>query len=600
MLRLLPLIAFTLFAAIPLLAVDDKPLPAGGVPLIESATAFKTPGGSEVFAPAKMVDVTGMPFKQAFHLQTLAKTETPYVIQLHAPTAAFISAGDVLFAHFWLRCLETKSETGVGSTEMVIEQGAPEYKKLVTFPASAGKEWKEFSIPFIATKENMGGATVIVPGGANILFRLGYGPQTIEIGGIEILNYGNKVRVEDLPQPNITYIGREADAPWRKEAEERIEKIRKADFDIIVKGADGKPLQGATVTVAMKRHAFGFGSAVTAEMILAQTPDGEKYRENILKYFNKVVMENDLKWWGWENNRQRAIDGVKWLRDHDIEVRGHNLVWPSWHNTPKDLQTLKDNPAALAKRIDDHITDEVTAMKGQCCEWDVINELFANHDIPDILGKDSTVHWFRLAHQADPAAHLYINDYATVESGRADNAHTDAFEEQIRYLLAQGAPLSGIGIQSHFTWDLPAPAAVLKGFDRFAKLGLEMEITEEDIDVTDEKLQADYTRDYMTLAFSHPSVVGFLSWGFWEGRHWRPTGAYFRKDWSLKPAGQVWIDLVTKKWWTNTTGETGADGHYKTRGFLGDYEITIHSGAQTKTIRTTLKKDGAPVEVTLE
>jgi len=41
-------------------------------------------------------------------------------------------------------------------------------------------------------------------------------------------------------------------------------------------------------------------------------------------------MENDLKWEGWNENRQRAIDGVKWLRDHGIAVRGHNLVWPSW------------------------------------------------------------------------------------------------------------------------------------------------------------------------------------------------------------------------------------------------------------------------------
>ena len=142
--------------------------------------------------------------------------------------------------------------------------------------------------------------------------------------------------------------------------------------------------------------------------------------------------------------------------------------------------------------------------------------------------------------------------------------------------------------------------SVQKGFDRFAKLGLEMEITEEDIDVTDEKLQADYTRDYMTLAFSEPSMVGFLSWGFWEGRHWRTDAAYFRKDWSPKPAALAWIDLVTNKWWTRASGETGADGVYKVRGFLGDYEITVTQGGRTKTIHTALKKENAPVEITLE
>ena len=350
----------------------------------------------------------------------------------------------------------------------------------------------------------------------------------------------------------------------------------------------------------MRRHAFGFGSAVSAEWILAQTPDGEKYRETILKYFNKVVMENDLKWNGWEENRQRAINGVKWLRDHDIAVRGHNLVWPSWGYSPKDLQALKNDPVALRKRVDDHIRDEVTAMKGQCVEWDVINELYANHDLTDVLGKDAALEWFRLAHQADPAAKLYINDYDTVESGKRKNAHTDAYEETIHYLLDHGAALSGIGIQSHYGWKLPAPAAVLQGFDRFAALGPELEVTEHDINVTDERLQADFTRDYMTLAFSHPAVTGFLSWGFWEGRHWQPNGAYFRKDWSVKPAGRVWIDLVMNKWWTRVSGETDATGAYHPRGFLGDYEITVTHGGKSKTLRTTLKKNSAPVEVVLE
>ena len=591
------------FAAASTLFADDKPLPPGGVSLIETGTSgaapvFKVSGGPESIAPAETVDAPGQPFKQALRLKTLAATPTPYTVQLQAPTVAPVHAGDVLFVRFYMRCVETKSETGAGTTEMVIEQGGPAYRKLVTFPGSAGARWTEFRIPFTATKENIGGSD-IAAGGANVLFRLGYGPQTVEIGGIEILDFGDKARVQDLPQPNSSYAGREPGAQWRKDAEKRIEQIRKGDLAIVVKGADGKPLEGASVTVAMQRHAFGFGSAVSAEMLLAKTPDGDKYRETVLKYFNKVVMENDLKWAPWEANRQRAIEAVDWLRDHGIAVRGHNLVWPAWRNLPRDLQDLKGNPDALAKRIDDHITDEVTAMKGKCVEWDVINELFANHDVPDILGRESTVRWFQLAHQADPAAKLYINDYDTIESGRSANPHTDAFEEQIRYLLDHGAPLYGIGIQSHFGWALPAPAAVLKGFDRFAGLGLEMEVTEEDIDVTDERLQADYTRDYMTLAFSEPSVTGFLSWGFWEGRHWRSDAAYFRKDWTPKPAALAWIDLVMNKWWTRTAGETDEQGLYKARGFLGDYEITVTQGGRSKTIRTTLKKDSAPVEITM-
>lgn len=583
------------------LHADEGALPAGGVSLVETGTApaFKVSGGPGlVFAP-KVVEAEGEPFKQALRVQTLATTPTPYSVQLYAPTAGTIHAGDVLFARFYLRCLDTKQETGMGSTELVIEQGGPDYKKLITFPGGAGKEWTEFRIPFVATKESIGGME-IAAGKAHVLFRLGYGPQTVEIGGVEILNFGNKVNVRDLPQTDVSYTGREADAPWRKEAEERIEKFRKGDLVIVVKGADGKPLPGAGLRVEMTQHAFGFGSAVSAEMLLAQTPDGDKYRDVVLSNFNRVVLENDLKWGSWEANRQRAMHAVKWLRDHGIEVRGHNLVWPSWHFLPRDLEGLKGDPDALRKRIDDHITDEVGALKGECVEWDVVNELFANHDAPDILGKESLAGWFKLAHEADPDAKLFINDYDTIESGRTDNPHTDAFEMEIRQLLEEGAPVSGIGIQSHFGWALPAPAAVHKGFERFAKLGLEMEVTEEDVDVTDEQLQADYTRDYMTLAFSEPSVVGFLSWGFWEGRHWRADAAYYRKDWSMKPAAQEWRDLVMNRWWTRAAGVTDARGEYKVRGFFGDYKITVVRGGVAKTVLATLKKEGGAVEITME
>ena len=167
-------------------------------------------------------------------------------------------------------------------------------------------------------------------------------------------------------------------------------------------------------------------------------------------------------------------------------------------------------------------------------------------------------------------------------------------------LLAQGAPLAGIGLQSHFGWDLTAPTMILKELDRFGELGLELEITEHDIDITDEQAQADYTRDFMTLAFSHPAVTGFLSWGFWEGMHWKPTGAYFRKDWSLKPAGKVWIDLVTEKWWTSAEGKTTGNGTYQTRGFLGDYEVVVRKGSQVKTLRFPLTKTTEPLAITLE
>jgi hypothetical protein len=170
----------------------------------------------------------------------------------------------------------------------------------------------------------------------------------------------------------------------------------------------------------------------------------------------------------------------------------------------------------------------------------------------------------------------------------------------MRFLLDKGAPLGGIGMQGHFNWQLTPPVRLLEVLDRFAALGLPIEVTEFDVDITDEQLQADYLRDFMTAVFSHPKVKGILMWGFWEGYHWRPNAALFRKDWSVKPNGQAWMDLVLKTWWTETEGKAGAGGEYKVRGFQGDYEVTAKAGGRTKNVRVSLPPSGATVTVTMD
>lgn len=114
------------------------------------------------------------------------------------------------------------------------------------------------------------------------------------------------------------------------------------------------------------------------------------------------------------------------------------------------------------------------------------------------------------------------------------------------------------------------------------------------------QLQADYTRDFMTAMFSHPAVEGIIMWGFWEGRHWFPSAALYRMDWSIKPNGQIWEDLVFKKWWTDIKCVTDRNGEYRTQGFLGDYEIEVHYKDEVKLIPITLSKEGRRVEVIID
>ncbi len=67
----------------------------------------------------------------------------------------------------------------------------------------------------------------------------------------------------------------------------------------------------------------------------------------------------------------------------------------------------------------------------------------------------------------------------------------------------------------------------------------------------------------------------------------------------MKPSGKAWTDLVCGDWWTTSEGKTGKAGEYSTRGFLGDYEITVTANGKTKTVKSTLPTDGATMTVKL-
>ncbi len=563
--------------------------PPGGTSLLPADTlsTFRISGRTDA-AEVQTVEVTGQPFTKALRVRTKLKVDPEYAVQLATKPIAGVTDGDIVLATFYVRAIQGQAETGEARSQFVFERGEEPFDKAVTQNISITREWRRIDIPFHIR-------ATLPPEKATISLRLGYAPQVFEIGGLTITNYKNTVAFSDFPRTPSNYVGMEAGAAWRKAANARIEKIRKGDMKVVVVGANGKTIPNATVQVAMTRHAFPFGSAVAAEELLAQTPDGDKYRETISKMFNRVVMENDLKWGVWEGNAERSKKGVAWLSDHDIEVRGHNLIWPSWRNSPASLKTLANDKAALAKRINEHITGETTAMRGQVVEWDVINEPFDNHDVMDILGKNAMIGWFKIARQSDPKPTLFLNDYPPLDGEALDNAHLNSFEQNIKYLQDNGAPIGGIGFQCHVGGGVIPPARLVSGLDRFGKFGLPIAITEFDINTTDEKLQAAYMRDFLTATFSHPAVNSIIMWGFWEGRHWLPDAALYSKDWKIKPVGQAWLDLVQKEWKTNATGKTARDGSFKTRAFYGDYNITITTpDGKTKTTKAVLRKNASP------
>ncbi len=611
---------------------------SGGTPLLpaNASSSFKLGASAGPFARMSTVPVTGQPFPGALHIDVTIKPQRAADVQLTAPVDASMASGDVLLLSLWMRSATTGDATldagfraiptaagtlgagrGPGAPARPATAGAPGAsgpfgasgtgrgrgpggflaQPVLNAAAQAGTTWKRIQFPFALTR-------AYNKGDVEIYFTLGLRQQTVEIGGIELVDFGTTKKVAELPFTKLGYPGSEPNARWRKTAEAQIEKIRKSDLTVLVKDKNGKPVRGAEVSVRMQKHAFPFGTAVSGAAFsgVRITPENLAiYKQHIPQLFNFSVMENETKWPQWANEASRpaTITTIDWLRENGLQVRGHNLVWPSWNNTNvKAAQDARNDPAALAKVILDHIAETTAALSGRVVNWDVLNEPFTNHDFMDILGRHAMVDWFNAARAGDPKARLYVNDFSIL-SGE-DKAHQDDYAATIQYLIGQGAPLDGIGLQSHFPARVTPIEEVLKRLDRFAAFGKDLEITEFDIDTADEATQADYTRDFMTVAFSNPSVKAFVMWGFWEGAHWRPNGAMFRRDWSLKPNGEVYKDLVFKQWWTNADGKTGAQGTYRTRGFLGDYEVNVKAGASSKTQHVSLAREGATVECVLD
>jgi hypothetical protein len=91
--------------------------------------------------------------------------------------------------------------------------------------------------------------------------------------------------------------------PWRKAAQDRIERLRKSTYRVRVVNTAGVPVPDARVRVRLDRHAFGFGTAFVAARVVNQTTsDNRTYLQKLTELFHAASTENDLKWPPWEGD----------------------------------------------------------------------------------------------------------------------------------------------------------------------------------------------------------------------------------------------------------------------------------------------------------
>jgi len=552
-----------------------------------------------------VVDVAEMPFKQAIQIETKKRVDRDYMIQFSRPNTGEVKTGDVLMLTFYARAIQSIAETGLGQVNVSFFTTEEPRDRAGRAEVLVDANWKKYYVPWAVLMKHH--PAPVPPGKMILALAMGVPPQIVQIADVRVLDFPPGVSAAALPHEENTYAGREPNAAWRAAAAARIEENRKGDLTIQVVDAAGKAVSGAQVHVEMKKHAFGFGSAFSDNRIVKmKDADADRYREEFPKLFNCGTIESGLKWTEWVKNRDIPVRALAWMDERGVRVRGHNLVCPQWNRITflgdAEYNLARQSPRDLQKILLDHIRDELTPLAGRCYQWDVVNEPMSHKDFLNFQGPQAIVEWFKLAHEIDPKAQLIVNDITLhmPNGGPGGSAipPEDDFYFYLKYLKDHGAPFAGFGLESHLARMTP-PEEILRQFDRYAAFG-PINITEFDASVDDEQLQADMTRDYLTVCFSHPAVANFVMWGFWDGQHWRKNAPIFRKDWSLKPSGQVYRDLVFKKWWTDQTSPADAAGNVKTRGFLGDYVITATHDGKSATQPIALTREGTSAKLVIK
>lgn len=221
--------------------------------------------------------------------------------------------------------------------------------------------------------------------------------------------------------------------------------------------------------------------------------------ELIKKQFNSITAENDMKSgelhpsegvWKWD----RADKVANFCRQNGIKLRGHCLVWHSqfcdWMLNDKNGKPVKKE--VFYARLRDHIHTVVNRYKDIVYAWDVVNEAMSDgggrgfggkepnpyrqSQLYNFCGDEFIAKAFEYAHEADPNAILFYNDY-----NAATPAKRDRIYNMVKKMQDAGVPITGIGMQGHYNIYGPSEEDVDAALTKYSELVKHIHITELDI-----------------------------------------------------------------------------------------------------------------------
>lgn len=395
-------------------------------------------------------------------------------------------------------------------------------------------------------------------------------------------------------------------------AKASIDKFRKGEIKITVVNESGRPVPDASITIRQISHSFKFGCYLKIDDLdPAKLPN---YQRRFSALFNYAVIGT---YWDATENK-RGEENWSWFdreaelaRQMGMRIQAAPVLWgtnkygtPAW--LPRDTSELR---AALDRRV-----RSVVSRNANVADWEIVNEPLApKKDAFASVGTNEYVaSAFRSAKEAAPAGRHLINEFGIFGSIDKHNYNRNRYFELLQRLIANNVPIDVIGIQAHANREWFEPADVADQLKRYGSLGRPLQITEFSVQTAnfndrrlpeaisgpyrtgnwDDDKQAEFYREFYTVAFGDPNVEAIVTWGLDDERAWLPGIGLIDNNGEPKAAYTELDRLINTEWKTNDAARTDGNGVHVSRGFLGEYEITAASGSKRATAKFTLTSGG--------
>lgn len=374
-------------------------------------------------------------------------------------------------------------------------------------------------------------------------------------------------------------------------ANDRIEKVRKGDAQVLVLDDNNVPVRGARIYYEQQTHDFLFGSNMALLAKNGPNAVNQQWADAYVALFNYGTLP--LYWDAYEvkqgqTSESMLLNMADWAKKRGITTKGAPLIWansvPAW--APASVDDMQ-------KAQEDRVREAVSACCGKIDYWDVVSEPTMGPRVNNALGNwmnartpatacADALGWAR---SACPAGTMVINDFRTDQD----------FRDLLQNVVRQKGNFDAIGIQSHMhrgnwplyqVWDtcerfkdfeVPLHFSEVTVLSGNPKVGIASEQQGEwPSTAAGEAEQAEYVERFYTLLFSHPSVQAITWWNLsdYGALQGAPAGL-LRSDMTRKPAYNKLLTLVHNTWWTRGNVYTADDGAAIVRGYYGAYKLTI-------------------------